>query len=125
MQHILQKQRQAFIQEGAVSAETRIERLTRAYRMVAEHQRAIVDACHKDFGNRSKHQSQMGEVLAVMTNLDHSIKHVRKWMKVEKRPVMFPLNLMGARARVEYIPKGVVGVLGTWNFPVYTALSPV
>lgn len=125
MQQLLQKQQRAFMEEGAVTAETRIDRLTRAYRMIGENQEAIIEACNVDFGNRSKHQSQMGEVLAVMTNLEHSIKHVRKWMKAEKRPVMFPLNLMGARAHVEYVPKGVVGVLGTWNFPVYTALSPV
>jgi len=125
MQDILQKQQQAFLREGTVTAATRINRLTRAYRMIGENQQAIIEACNADFGNRSLHQSQMGEVLAVMTNCDHSIKHLRKWMKAEKRPVMFPLNLMGARARVEYVPKGVVGVLGTWNFPVYTALSPV
>ena len=32
---------------------------------------------------------------------------------------------MGGRARVEYVPKGVVGNLGTWNFPVYTAILPL
>jgi coniferyl-aldehyde dehydrogenase len=125
MLDILKKQKQAFIAEGHVSAETRIARLTCAYRMIGENQQALVDACNADFGNRSKIQSQMSEVLAVMTNFDHSIKQVRQWMKAKKRPVMFPLNLMGSRARVEYVPKGVIGVLGTWNFPVYTALSPV
>jgi len=124
MKTLLQKQKQAFIAEGFVSVETRIDRLTRAYRMIGENKQAIIDACNADFGNRSKHQSQMSEVLAVMGSFDHSIKHLRKWMKADKRPVMFPLNLMGARARVEYVPKGVVGVLGTWNFPVYTALCP-
>lgn len=125
MQHILQKQKQAFIKEGGVSAETRIDRLTRAYRLIGENSQAILNACDQDFGCRSKHQSQMSEVLAMMNNFDHSIKQVKRWMKPDKRPVMFPLNLLGASARVEYVPKGVVGVLGTWNFPVYTALSPV
>lgn len=125
MQAILQKQKRAFIKEGAVTAEVRIDRLKRAYRMIGENQQAIVDACNADFGNRSKIQSQMSEVLAMMNNFEHSIKHLKRWMKAEKRPVMFPLNLMGSSARVEYVPKGVVGVLGTWNFPVYTALSPV
>ena len=125
MNILLQKQKQAYIKEGAVTAEVRIDRLKRAYRLIGENQQAIVDACNADFGNRSKIQSQMSEVLAVMNNFEHSIRHVRNWMKAERRPVMFPLNLMGSRARVEYVPKGVVGVLGTWNFPVYTALSPV
>ncbi len=125
MQALLQRQKQAFIKEGAVSAETRIDRLTRAYRMIGENQQAILDASSADFGCHSRHQTQMSEVMAVMGGFDHNIKHVRKWMKPEKRPVMFPMNLMGARARVEYVPKGVIGCLGTWNFPVYTAILPV
>lgn len=125
MQQILKKQKQAFVNEGNPGAEIRIDRLKRAYRLIGENRQAILEACDKDFGCRSKHQSQMSEVLAMMNNFEHSIKHVKRWMKAEKRPVMFPLNLMGASARVEYVPKGVVGVLGTWNFPVYTALSPV
>lgn len=125
IKNILGRQRQAFLDEGAVTAETRIDRLKRLYHLVGENQREIAQACSEDFGNRSLHQSQMGEVLAVMQNCEHAIKHVRRWMKPEKRPVMFPLNILGARARVDYVPKGVIGVLGTWNFPVYTALSPV
>lgn len=125
MKSVLSGQQAAFLAEGLPTAAVRIDRLRRLYRMVGENQQAIVEACSRDFGNRSLHQSQMGEILAVMQNCEHAIKHVKRWMKPEKRPVMFPLNLLGARARVEYVPKGVVGVLGTWNFPVYTALSPV
>jgi len=120
----LRKQQSAFKQEGAVSLAVRLDRLKRGYRMIGENKDAIVQACSKDFGNRSLHQSQMAEVMAVMGGFEHCIKNVKKWMKAEKRPVAFPMNLMGAKARVEYVPKGVVGNLGTWNFPVYTAILP-
>lgn len=125
MKSVLARQHEAFLAEGFPTVEVRIERLRRLYRMVGDNQQAIMEACSRDFGNRSLHQSQMGEILAVMQNCEHAIKNLKRWMKPEKRPVMFPLNILGARARVEYVPKGVVGVLGTWNFPVYTALSPV
>lgn len=125
MKNLLDRQQQAFLAEGFPAATVRIDRLKRLYRMVGENQQAIMAACSRDFGNRSLHQSQMGEILAVMQNCEHAIKNIKRWMKPEKRPVMFPLNILGARARVEFVPKGVVGVLGTWNFPVYTALSPV
>lgn len=125
MKNLLDRQQQAFLAEGFPAATVRIDRLKRLYRMVGENQQAIMEACSRDFGNRSLHQSQMGEILAVMQNCEHAIKNIKRWMKPEKRPVMFPLNILGARARVEFVPKGVVGVLGTWNFPVYTALSPV
>lgn len=125
LQDQLSKQKAAFIAEGAVTADVRIDRLRRLYRLIGENQQAIMEVCSRDFGNRSLQQSQMGEIHAVMQNVEHAIKHLRRWMKPEKRPVMFPLNILGASARVEYVPKGVVGVLATWNFPVYTALSPV
>lgn len=125
MKNIMQKQQAAFLEEGKVSAEIRIDRLQRTYKMIGENQQDIIEACHKDFGNHSKHQAQMSEVMAVMGGIEHTIKQVKKWMKEEKRKVMFPLNLMGAKAKVEYVPKGVVGNLSTWNFPVYTSILPV
>ena len=73
MTEILKKQQQAFLEEGPVSAEVRIDRLTRAYKMIAENQDAIIDACNKDFGNRSKHQSRMADVLSVMDGLEISL----------------------------------------------------
>jgi coniferyl-aldehyde dehydrogenase len=39
--------------------------------------------------------------------------------------MMFPYNLLGAKAWVEYQPKGVVGIIGTWNAPLFTVLSPL
>jgi len=125
MQRILEHQKSAFLKDGAVSATTRIDRLKRLNAMVGKNQKLILDACHQDFGCHSRHQAQMSEVGAVMSGAQEAVKHVAKWMKHEKRKPMFPLGLMGAKARVEWVPKGVVGILSTWNFPVYTALSPL
>jgi coniferyl-aldehyde dehydrogenase len=38
---------------------------------------------------------------------------------------MFPLGLIGARAKVVYQPKGVVGVIAPWNFPVGMVMVPM
>jgi coniferyl-aldehyde dehydrogenase len=46
-------------------------------------------------------------------------------MKLEKRPSMFPLNLLGSRSTIEYQPKGVVGILSPWNFPLGMAFEPL
>ncbi len=125
MRTILEAQKQAFLEEGPVSAATRVDRMQRLARMVVDHQDAIIEACRVDFGNRSRHQSRMSEVLAVLMGLKHACANVHRWMKSDRRKVGFPLNLFGARARVELQPKGVIGILGTWNFPVYTVLSPL
>ncbi len=125
MKKLLERQREAFLNEGFVTAETRIDRLQRTYDMVRENQNDIIEILNRDYGNHSKHQTQMSEVLAVMSNMEHAIKNVKKWMKPEKRKVAFPLNLMGSKARVEHQPKGVIGNIPTWNFPVYVSLSPL
>jgi coniferyl-aldehyde dehydrogenase len=38
---------------------------------------------------------------------------------------MFPLGLLGAKAEVVYQPKGVVGVIAPWNFPVGMVMVPM
>ena len=46
-------------------------------------------------------------------------------MKAEKRATIFPLNLLGGRSSIEYQPKGVVGVIAPWNFPVGMVFEPL
>jgi coniferyl-aldehyde dehydrogenase len=58
--------------------------------------------------------------------LRHAQKNLARWMKPDKRkPGPFPLNLLGAKARVEYQPLGVVGVISPWNFPVNLTFTPL
>ena len=42
-----------------------------------------------------------------------------------KRATIFPLNLLGGRSSIEYQPKGVVGVIAPWNFPVGMVFEPL
>src|SRR5690554_719444 len=46
-------------------------------------------------------------------------------MKPEKRKSPMPLGLLGARSQVIYQPKGVIGNITTWNFPVFVAITPL
>ena len=125
MKALLEKQRAAFIAEGPASAETRLDRLERALCILHDNQNEIADTIDEDFGNRSRHQSLMTDIYATMESLKFAKKHVRHWMKGEKRRAGMPHLLFGAKAKVEYQPKGVVGIIGTWNFPINTTFSPL
>jgi len=47
-------------------------------------------------------------------------------MKAERRPTTPSiLGLFGARAEVRYQPKGVVGVISPWNFPINLTFTPL
>ncbi len=125
MLELIALQRKSFINEGAVSAEVRIARLDKAIDLIVDNQKVLVEALSVDFGHRSKQQSLMSDIYSTVEALKFNKKHLRKWMKTEKRKVGMPFSLFGTKARVEYQPKGVIGILGTWNFPVNTVFSPL
>ena len=115
---ILSAQKKAVALEGAVSAETRINRIDRAIGQLLKYQDQLAEALSSDFGHRSIQHSKMMDVAAAVGPLVDAKKHLKKWMRADKRKTLFPLNLMGARSRVEYQPVGVVGIISPWNFPL-------
>jgi len=126
MQDILAKQKAAHIRDGAPSAEVRIDRLDRAIGLLIKHEAAIVAALNADFGNRAAEVSGVTDVAGSIGPLKHAKANVRAWMKPEKRkttPAL--LGFLGAKAEVQFQPKGVVGVISPWNFPVNLTFAPL
>jgi len=125
METVLQKQKQAFLRDGHVSLETRRDRIDRAITLLLENEKVLCETMSQDFGHRSFHQSRMADIGGTLESLKFAKKNVHRWMRSDKRKPMFPLGLFGARAQVEYQPKGVVGNLATWNFPVHIPIGPL
>ena len=121
----LQAQRRAFSEELPVSLAVRKDRLTRAIRMMVENAEDFCTALSDDFGHRSREQSMVTDVIGSINALKHARQHVDRWSRPEKRKLRFPLGLLGARARVDHQPKGVVGVIAPWNFPVQLTMAPL
>ncbi len=122
---MLDRQRRAFEREQVVSAETRINRIDRVISLLVDNQQILCEATSADFGHRSLHQARMADIFGSLGSLKYAKKHVRRWMQPEKRKVDPPLNILGAKARVHYQPKGIVGAIATWNFPVWVPMSPL
>ncbi len=126
MQATLAAQKAAHLRDGAPTAEQRIERIDRCIRLLAENRTAIEDALNADFGSRSREATAFTDIAGSIGPLKHAKENLRRWMKPEKRkttPAI--LGLFGATAEVRYQPKGVVGVISPWNFPVNLTFAPL
>lgn len=123
---ILDGQKAAHLRDGAPSAETRIDWLDRCIGLLIDHATDIQDALNTDFGNRSRDATMLTDISGSIGPLKFARDNVRKWMKGQKRkttPAI--LGLFGARAEIQYQPKGVVGVISPWNFPVNLTFAPL
>jgi coniferyl-aldehyde dehydrogenase len=119
------RQRAAFDADLPVAAAARRDRLKRCIAMMKAHGEDFAAAMSEDFGHRSRAQSMLTDIAASIAPARQALKKLDRWMQPEKRSVQFPLGLLGAKARVEYQPKGVVGVISPWNFPVQLTMAPL
>ncbi|MEL6325085.1 MAG: aldehyde dehydrogenase family protein, partial [Pseudomonadota bacterium] len=124
MMALLERQKAANIRDGLPSAEVRIDRLDRAIGLLVDFQDEIEEALVKDFGHRSRDASRFTDVASSITALKHARKHVGKWMRPERRKTELPFFL-GAKAEIQFQPKGVVGIISPWNFPVNLTFTPL
>ncbi|MFP6807601.1 MAG: coniferyl aldehyde dehydrogenase [Pseudomonadales bacterium] len=125
MMSVLDRQKKSYISEGRVSAETRIDRIDRAINILSSNGKKLAEAMKADFGHRSMEQSKLTDIDGAIGPLKDSKKHLRSWMRAQKRKVMFPLNLFGSRARVDFQPLGTIGCISPWNFPVQLTFAPL
>lgn len=120
----LQQQKQAFIKERPVSLAVRRDRLQRALNMFIEHADNIAAAQTKDFGGRHEAVSLALDVHGPVSVFKYYRKNMKKWVGRQKRGSAIPFNLFGGRTEVRYQPKGIVGIAGTWNAPLFTLFAP-
>ena len=83
----------------------------------------MAEAISRDFGHRSTHESMMAEAVIVLKEIDFCLRHLRKWMKPQRRKAGW--QFWPARAEIRHVPLGVVGIMSPWNYPVNLSLTPL
>jgi coniferyl-aldehyde dehydrogenase len=82
----------------------------------------LAEAMREDFGGRAPQESLL-ELFVVIDDLRHALSHLKRWMRT--RRVAANWQFRPSRARLMPQPLGVIGVIGAYNYPVMTTLSPV
>src|SRR5262245_52217251 len=117
------RQREAAAREPYSDAATRDRRLAALDQLLRANVDAIAGAIARDFGHRSHHETRLLEIFPSLEAVTHARKHLRRWMKPERRGVS--LWFQPGRARIFAQPLGVVGIVVPWNYPIYLAVGPL
>ncbi|MES1200509.1 MAG: coniferyl aldehyde dehydrogenase [Pseudomonadota bacterium] len=126
MAEVLGLQRAACARRGPPSPAVRKDRLTRVISLLLTHKDDLVAAMSADFGARSPDMSMLTDIVGALSPLKYARANVEAWMKPERRKVTpAALGVLGAKGEVRTQPKGVVGVMTPWNFPVQLAIDAI
>ena len=120
---VLRAQRAAFAARPFPTLAERRARLATLAAALRRYQDVLATAIDADFGGRSVFESKLADVVGPVLEINHARSHLRRWMRSRRRhtELVFATN----SAYVMYQPKGVVGIIAPWNFPVYLALGPL
>lgn len=127
MSDVLRLQRDAFLREGTPSAAVRRDRIDRFTHAVVSNTGALVEAISDDFGRRAVTTTLVTDIVTLAQEAEMMRLAVGSWMKpyYPAGPVLGrAMRAAGLRSRVFPSPKGVVGVMGIWNFPINLSALP-
>ena len=126
LEALVELQRSKFRAEGEVTYATRIDRLKRLKALIVENKTEFAMTTKREFGGaRSYEFSLFSEFASKVEAIDYSMKHLKEWMKPEKRKTNKPMNFLGGKSQVRHFPKGVVGIISPWNLPFGLTVAPL
>jgi len=100
----------------------RLRQLEGIERLVEECEPEIAEALASDLG-RPAVEAWLADLASTAAEAAFARRHLRRWMR--PRRVLLPANQLPGWGKVELEPRGVVLVIGPWNYPVYLCLSPL
>ncbi len=117
----VQRAREASVWWRALDFDGRAHHLRRYKAELARRIEELADLVHRE--NGKPHGDAVLEITLVLDHLVWVASHASKVLG--RRRV--PTGLLAANnsASVEYLPLGVVGVIGPWNYPVFTPMGSI
>jgi coniferyl-aldehyde dehydrogenase len=122
-ERVFAAQRKAYLANPYPSLEERKQNLTKLENMLVANVDEIAAAVTKDFGHRCPEETKLLEVFTSVDGIRFNRKKLAKWMKPQRRHVS-PLFFTGRNTLVPQ-PKGIVGIVVPWNYPLFLAISPL
>jgi acyl-CoA reductase-like NAD-dependent aldehyde dehydrogenase len=118
---IVRRQREFFASGATRPAQFREEQLDRLASAIEANETRMLAALHADLGRPER--DALLEVTLLRGEAKFARKHVRRWMRPERRGI--PPMAWPGRAEVRREPFGVACIIGPWNYPFYLVLGPL
>jgi acyl-CoA reductase-like NAD-dependent aldehyde dehydrogenase len=106
---------------SALSHDERAELLQKWKMVITRRLAQLAQAMHAETGK--PHGDALLEASLAIDHLDWAAKNAGKVLR--RRKVPSGLLMANQAATVEYKPLGVVGVIGPWNYPVFTPMGSI
>jgi coniferyl-aldehyde dehydrogenase len=119
----LQRLRDAQARDPLPAWPVRAKRLRQLETMLREQRGAFAKAIHADFGCRPHEETDLLEIFPSLSAIRHALSRGRRWMKPQRR--LADLLFLPARTEVRPQPRGVIGIIVPWNYPLYLAIGPL
>jgi coniferyl-aldehyde dehydrogenase len=117
-------QREAFRKDPYPPYAERVEALRALEAMLKRYRRNIEEALAADFRTHPPQLTGVCELLGPIERARFARANLRAWMRPQARRASRALYGL-SRTYVMYQPKGVVGNLSPWNFPVDLSVGPL
>lgn len=124
LHRLFDAQKAAFLADSMPTFETRLDRLKRLEAAMVENRKAFQDTLNEDFGQHPALVTDLFETGGVIGRSRYIQAKLWEWMKPSPRE-LDPVAHGSSSAQVIRQPKGVIGNLAPWNFPIECALVMV
>ncbi len=89
---------------------------------IIENSDAICAALKEDL-NKSEFESQATEITIVLESITHTLKHLDRWAKPQRRK--HPITQFPGKSVLYHEPFGVALIMSPWNYPINLTLTPL
>ncbi|EIW52056.1 NAD-aldehyde dehydrogenase [Trametes versicolor FP-101664 SS1] len=119
---IHERARQAYRTGKTKSVAFRKEQIAQLGYLLKDNEQNFIDALKQDLGRPSL-ETMFFDFAAVYVEVRTAYDNVEKWTKPQKAEFSFNFFAMSPKLRAE--PKGTILIIGPFNVPVFTILSPL
>jgi acyl-CoA reductase-like NAD-dependent aldehyde dehydrogenase len=121
---VVERARKAQVDWAGANWADRRRVLARWWRILSRDAEDWADLIRDEIG-KPRTEAMAGDVISTLDGLRSTISRAGRWLRDERIGPGWQRWLLMPAARLRWAPLGVVGMLGTWNYPLFLNAPPI